>query len=49
VKNMALDFSGAIEKKEEDRKFCRRSSELFNDTIARSKFELLEKMTRSSA
>jgi hypothetical protein len=39
VKTMAFHFSGAIERKEEDRRFCRRSSELFNDTIARSRFK----------
>ena len=46
---MALHFSGAIEKKEEERRFCRKSSELFKESIARSRFELVENMTRSSA
>jgi hypothetical protein len=40
VKIMALHFSGATEKKEEDRRFCRRLSELFKESIARSIFEL---------
>jgi len=46
---MALYFSEAIENKEKDRRFCRRLSELFNESIARSRFELLENMSRSSA
>lgn len=49
MKIMALHLSGAMEKKEEERRFCRKSSELFNESIARSRFELLENMTRSSA
>jgi hypothetical protein len=49
IKIMVLHFSGAIEKKEEDRRFCKRSSELFKESIARSISELLENMTRSSA
>jgi len=47
--NHGFTFLSAMEKNEEVNSFCSSLSELFREAMVRSRFELLQNITKSSA